>query len=122
MNGFPHQEEVDVYYQEKKQEVRAWLIQYEGEQKRLTKEQRRCLLEYAEKISFSTVGEVNSYVQELKTVGKREKERLRVYLSQIDWLPEGVNDGTLDGKIVCRVLPRPLEKLFGDTDWKSKKE
>ena len=121
MSGFPRQDEIDLYYKDKKKEVGEWLIEYAGDQKRLTQEQRRRLLAYAERMSFSTAGEVNAYVQGLKTVGKREKERLRSYLSQIDWLPEGVNTGTLDGKIGCRVLPRPLERLFGDNDWKSKK-
>ena len=121
MSGFPRQDEIDLYYKDKKKEVGEWLIEYAGDQKRLTQEQRRRLLAYAERMSFSMAGEVNAYVQGLKTVGKREKERLRSYLSQIDWLPEGVNTGTLDGKIVCRVLPRPLERLFGDNDWKSKK-
>ena len=122
MSGFPRQNEIDVYYENKKKEAGEWLIEYAGDQKRLTQEQRRRILAYAERMSFSTAGEANAYVQGLKTVGKREKERLRSHLSQIDWLPEGVNTGTLDGKIVCRVLPRPLERLFGDNDWKSKKE
>ncbi len=122
MSGFPRQNEIDVYYENKKKEVGEWLIEYAGDQKRLTQEQRRRILAYAERMSFSTAGEANAYVQGLKTVGKREKERLRSHLSRIDWLPEGVNTGTLDGKIVCRVLPRPLERLFGDNDWKSKKE
>ncbi|MBU5679001.1 hypothetical protein [Blautia sp. MSJ-9] len=122
MSGFPRQDEIDAYYAKKKKEVGEWLIEYAGDQKRLTQEQRRQILVYAEQMSFSMAGEVNVYVQNLKTVGKREKERLQNYMSQIDWLPEGVNTGTLDGKVVCRVLPRPLEKLFGDNDWKSKKE
>ena len=122
MSGFPRQNEIDVYYENKKKEVGEWLIEYAGDQKRLTQEQRRRILAYAERMSFSTAGEANAYVQGLKTVGKREKERLRSHLSPIDWLPEGVNTGTLDGKIVCRVLPRPLERLFGDNDRKSKKE
>ena len=122
MSGFPHQNEIDIYYENKKKEVGEWLIEYAGDQKRLTQEQRRRILAYAEKMSFSEAGEANAYVQNLKTVGKREKERLKEYLSQVDWLPEGINNGTLDGKIVCRVLPRPLDKLFGDTEWKSKKE
>lgn len=122
MSGFPQQNEIDVYYENKKKEVGDWLYKYVGEQKRLTQKQRQQLLEYAARMSFSVAGEVNVYVQGLKTVGKREKERLRSHLSQIDWLPEGVNTGTLDGNIVCRVLPRPLERLFGDNDWKSKKE
>lgn len=122
MSGFPQQNEIDVYYENKKKEVGDWLYKYVGEQKRLTQEQRQQLLEYAARMSFSVAGEVNVYVQGLKTVGKREKERLRSHLSQIDWLPESVNTGTLDGNIVCRVLPRPLERLFGDNDWKSKKE
>ena len=122
MSGFPRQNEIDVYYENKKKEVGEWLIEYPGDQKPLTQEQRRRILAYAERMSFSTAGEANAYVQGLKTVGKREKERLRSHLSQIDWLPVGVNTGTLDVKIVCRVLPRPLERLFGDNDWKSKKE
>lgn len=113
MSGFPHQEEIDVYYEEKKKEVRDWLIQYEGEQKRLTKEQRRCLAEYAEKISFSTVGEVNSYVQGLKTVGKKNKKKLADYMQRVEWFPEGVSVGVLDGKIVSRVLPNELDLLYG---------
>lgn len=113
MSGFPHQEEIDVYYEKKKKEVRDWLIQYEGEQKRLTKEQRRCLLKYAEQISFSTAGEVNSYVQGLKTVGKKNKQKIADYIQRIEWFPEGVSVGVLDGKIVSRVLPNELDLLYG---------
>ena len=77
MSGFPRQNEIDVYYENKKKEVGEWLIEYAGDQKRLTQEQRRRILAYAERMSFSTAGEANAYVQGLKTVGKREKERLR---------------------------------------------
>lgn len=120
--GFPHQEEIDKYYEVKKKEVGEWLERFADEQKRLTKEQRQQIHEYAEHMSFTNAGYANGYVQSLTTVGKRNKEKLFNYLQKVDWLPEGVNVGKLDGKIVSRVLPRPLDQLFGDSDWLSRKE
>ena len=74
---------------------------------------KETLLEYAEKISFSTAGEVNSYVQGLKTVGKKNKKKIADYMQRIEWFPEGVSVGVLDGKIVSRVLPNELDLLYG---------
>lgn len=122
MGGFPHQEEIDKYYEAKKKEVGEWVIEFTVNQKRLTQEQSKRLLAYAERMSFSAAGEANAYVQGLKTVGKRNKQKFYDYMQCIDWFPEGVNVGVLDGKIVSRILPSPLERLFGDKEWKSKKE
>ena len=70
MSGFPRQDEIDIYYEDKKKEVGKWLIEYAGDQKRLTQEQRKQILAYADRMSFSTAREANAYVQGLKTVGK----------------------------------------------------
>ena len=113
MSGFPRQNEIDVYYENKKKEVGEWLIEYAGDQKRLTQEQRRRLLAYAERMSFSTAGEANAYVQGLKTVGKKNKQKMFDYMQRVDWFPEGINVGVLDGKIVIRVLPNELDLLYG---------
>ena len=109
-------------YEAKKKEVGEWVIEFTVNQKRLTQEQSKRLLAYAERMSFSAAGEANAYVQGLKTVGKRNKQKFYDYMQCIDWFPEGVNVGVLDGKIVSRILPSPLERLFGDKEWKSKKE
>ena len=113
MSGFPRQNEIDVYYENKKKEVGEWLIEYAGDQKRLTQEQRRRLLAYAERMSFNTAGEANAYVQGLKTVGKKNKQKMFDYMQRVDWFPEGINVGVLDGKIVSRVLPNELDLLYG---------
>jgi DNA-directed RNA polymerase subunit F len=120
--GFPHQEEIDKYYEVKKKEVGEWLERFADEQKRLTKEQRQRIHEYAENMSFTNAGYANGYVQGLSTVGKRNKEKLYAYMAHVDWLPDNVTTGIIDGKIVSRILPSPLERLFGDKEWKSKKE
>lgn len=112
MSGFPRQDEIDIYYKNKKKEVGEWLIEYVADQKRLTQEQRRRILAYAERMSFSTSGEVNAYVQGLKTVGKKNKQKMFDYMQRVDWFPEGINVGVLDGKIVSRVLPNELDLLY----------
>ncbi len=122
MSGFPYQNEIDVYYDKKKKEVSEWLIDYTHGLKRITKAQKENLLSYSKRISFSVAGEVNMYVQQLSTVSKRDKVKLETYLQHVDWLPENITTGILDGKIVSRILPSPLERLFGDREWKSKKE
>lgn len=113
MSGFPRQDEIDIYYEDKKKEVGKWLIEYAGDQKRLTQEQRKQILAYADRMSFSTAREANSYVQGLKTVGKKNKQKIFDYMQRIEWFPEGVNVGVLDGKIVSRVLPNELDLLYG---------
>lgn len=113
MSGFPRQDEVDIYYEDKKKEVGKWLIEYAGDQKRLTQEQRKQILAYADRMSFSTAREANAYVQGLKTVGKKNKQKIFDYMQRIEWFPEGVNVGVLDGKIVSRVLPNELDLLYG---------
>jgi hypothetical protein len=113
MSGFPRQDEIDIYYEDKKKEVGKWLIEYAGDQKRLTQEQRKQILAYADRMSFSTAREANAYVQGLKTVGKKNKQKIFDYMQRIEWFPEGVNVGVLDGKIVSRVLPNELDLLYG---------
>lgn len=113
MSGFPRQDEIDIYYKNKKKEVGVWLIEYADDQKRLTQEQRRKLMEYAKYMSFSKAKEANDYVQGLKTVGKKNKQKIFDYMQRIEWFPEGVNVGVLDGKIVSRVLPNELDLLYG---------
>lgn len=113
MSGFPHQEEIDKYYEVKKKEVGEWVIEFTVDQKRLTQEQYKRLLAYAERMSFSMAGEANAYVQGLKTVGKRNKKKFFYYMQSIDWFPEGVSVGVLDGKIVSRILPNELDLLYG---------
>ena len=82
MSGFPYQDEIDRYYEVKKKEVREWVIEFTVDQKRLTQEQSKRLLAYAERISFSTAGEVNTYVQGLKTIGKRNKQKFYDYMQR----------------------------------------
>ena len=113
MSGFPRQDDIDIYYEDKKKEVGKWLIEYAGDQKRLTQEQRKQILAYADRMSFSTAREANAYVQGLKTVGKKNKQKIFDYMQRIEWFPEGVNVGVLDGKIVSRVLPNELDLLYG---------
>ena len=113
MSGFPRQDEIDIYYEDKKKEVGKWLIEYAGDQKRLTQEQRKQILAYADRMSFSTAREANAYVQGLKTGGKKNKQKIFDYMQRIEWFPEGVNVGVLDGKIVSRVLPNELDLLYG---------
>ena len=112
MSGFPYQDVIDVYYEDKKKEVREWLREYIADQKRLTQEQRGRLLEYADQMSFSKAGEANAYVQNLKTVGKRNKKKIFDYMQSVDWFPEGINVGVLDGKIVSRIIPNELDLLY----------
>lgn len=113
MSVLPTQEEIDVYYEEKKKEVAAWVVEYANGLKRVTKTQKSIIFEYANELTFSNVGELNYYVQELNTVSQRDKKRLFEYLSEVEWLPDGVNSGVLDGQYVTRVLESPLDKIFG---------
>lgn len=122
MSGFPRQKEIDIYYEKKKKEIREWLLQYIKNCKKITADEKKKMLDYIDEISFSTIGELNEYIQELRTVSVKNKKKVYDYISDIEWFPEDINTGVLDGKIVTRVLERPLEKLLGDTEWKSKKE
>ena len=111
-----------VYYESKKKEVRDCLMVEVEKMHKLTNDQRRHLLKYCENMTFRSAGEFNAYLQELPTVTKKEKKIVEGYLQNVDWLPEGVNIGVLDGEVVSRVLPSPLERLLGDKVWISKKE
>lgn len=111
-----------VYYKDKKKEVGNWLFVEVKKMKKLTNDQRGHLLKYCENMTFKGAGEFNAYLQELPTVTKKEKKTVEGYLQNVDWLPEGVNIGVLDGEVVSRVLPSPLERLLGDKVWISKKE
>ena len=117
---FGYQDEVDKYYETKKKEVGEWLIEFANAQKRLTEEQYKQLLLYAEQISFSTAEEANDYIQSLKTIGKRNKQKSFDYFQQIEWFPKGIGVGVLDGKIVSRISPSSLERFLGDKEWKSR--
>ena len=114
--GFPHQEDIDKYYEVKKKEVGEWLERFADEQKRLTKEQRQQIHEYAENMTFPNAGYANGYIQSLTTVGKRNKEKLYNYMAHIDWFPEGINHGVLDGKIVNRIVPNELDLLYAQLE------
>lgn len=121
MSSFLYQDNLELYYEGKKKEVGEWLMQYTNNLKKVTKEQKEQLECYSKNMSFKIAGDVNAYVQNLNTVGKRDKKRLSDYLNNVEWLPDGVTTGILDGVLVSRVLPRPLDRLLGDGEWKSKK-
>ena len=89
----------------KKDEVSDWLIEYTADLKRLKEEQRKRILAYARALSFKSIDEVNEYVQHLPTVSKKDKKRIEKYLQSVDWLPEGVTVGFLDGQLVVKMLP-----------------
>lgn len=121
MSGFPYQKEIDIYYENKKQEVGKWLLEFSKQQKRLTQTQRNQIQTYAQNVSFNMIGEIEEYIQNLKTIGKKNKEKLDDYISHIEWFPEGVNVGVLDGKIVSRILPNELDILLQENSNGSKK-
>ena len=99
------QGKIDLYYEMKKDEVSGWLIEYTADLKRLKEEQRKRILAYARALSFKSIDEVNEYVQHLPTVSKKDKKRIEKYLQSVDWLPEGVTVGFLDGQLVVKMLP-----------------
>lgn len=122
MGSFPWQKEIDVYYEDKKQEVGKWLLEFAGQQKRLTQTQKSQIQTYAEQVSFSMINEINDYIQNLKTVGKKNKEKFNDYILRIEWFPEGFSVGLLDGRIVNRIMPNELELLFGDRNEKQERK
>lgn len=99
------QGQIDLYYEKKKGEVSKWLIKYTTDLKRVTEDQRKQLIEYAKGLSFDTVGRFNQYAQQLTTISMKDKKRLKKYLQEIDWLPEGITAGFLDGQLVVKMLP-----------------
>ncbi len=99
------QGKIDLYYERKKGEVSGWLIEYTIDLKRVKEDQRKRLIEYAKELSFSTAGRFNQYAQQLTTISKKDKKRLEKYLQEVDWLPEGVTAGFLDGQLVVKMLP-----------------
>lgn len=99
------QGQIDLYYEKKKGEVSKWLIKYTADLKRVTEDQRKQLIEYAKGLSFNTVGRFNQYAQQLTTISMKDKKRLKKYLQEIDWLPEGITAGFLDGQLVVKMLP-----------------
>ena len=70
MSGFPYQKQVDEYYKVKIREVTRWMLDFVQDQKRITSNQRRELIWRADNISFSSAGDMNKYVQDLKTMNK----------------------------------------------------
>lgn len=111
-------EKIDQYYTIKKKEVSNWLIEYIMQLKRINKYQKEQLINYAKDIKFNSVEDFNSYVQELKTISKKDKQRLMNYLQNIDWLPEDMPFGFLDGCYVSRALPetqadKMIQAAFG---------
>jgi len=99
------QGKIDLYYEQKKSEVSEWLIEYTEDLKRLKEDQRKRLIEYAKRLSFNTAGSYNAYAQQLPTISKKDKKRLEKYLQEVDWLPEGVTAGFLDGQLVVKMIP-----------------
>lgn len=112
MSGFPEQEKIDLYYKNKKNEVSQWLVEYTNNLKRLSKIQREKMLNYAKQICFGNSGELIEYVQQLKNIGKKDKKLFIDYMETIEWLPEGVRSGILDGQIVTKIIPNELDLFF----------
>ena len=110
--GFPYQEEIDIYYDEKKREARDWLVHMVNGLRRITGIQRDRLMAYANDISFRKAGELNAYVQGLSTVSKRDKGKISQYLSGIEWFPNGITVGNLDGEIVVKMMPNQLDIML----------
>lgn len=112
---------IDLYYKRKKDEVSSWLIEYTTDLKRVKEDQRKRLLEYAKRLSFSTAGSFNQYAQQLTTISQKDKQRLEKYLQEVDWLPEDVTAGFLDGQLVVKMLPNTqaeemIREAFGSEE------
>ena len=99
------QGQIDLYYEKKKGEVREWLIEYTAGLKRIKTEQRERLMAYAKALNFATAGEFNAYAQQLTTISKKDKNRLERYLQNVEWLPEDITVGFLDGHLVVKMMP-----------------
>lgn len=112
MGGFPDQEKIDIYYENKKMEIKEWLVEYANNQKRISNQQRERILKYADSVTFSNIGEINNYIQNLNRIGKKEKQAFLDYSQKIEWLPEGIRSGVLDGQIVTKIVPNDLDLLF----------
>ena len=113
------QGQVDKYYEEKKDELRTRLLEYVNAMKRITKEQRKQLEESAKEISFSTANDFNDHVQQLPTISKRDKKKIDEYLQSVEWLPNDVTAGFLDGRLVCKISSNTqaeemIKRAFGN--------
>lgn len=118
------QGQIDLYYEKKKSEVREWLIEYTTDLKRVKAEQRERLMAYAKALSFATAGDFNAYAQQLTTISKKDKSRLERYLQSIDWLPEDITAGFLDGQLVVKMMPNTqaeemIREAFGSEEGES---
>lgn len=102
------QDFIDLYYENKKKEAGEWITEYTANLKRLEDDQRKRLLRYAKTINFENAGELNAYAQSIPTISKKNKQKLTKYLQQIDWLPDGITVGFLDGQLVVKMLPNTL--------------
>lgn len=100
-----NQDQIDIYYKNKKEEVSNWLTEYTLKLKRISEEEQTTLLNAAKNINFSSVGNYYNYAQSLKNINKKDKERLLKYLQQIEWLPTGITAGFLDGQLVTKMIP-----------------
>lgn len=116
------QGKVDLYYFHKKDEVSGWLLEYTKDLKRIKEDQRNRLIAYAKATSFLTANEFNEYAQQLTTISKKDKKRLEKYLQEVDWLPEGVTAGFLDGQLVVKLMPNTLAEEMIREAFGSKEE
>lgn len=118
---------IQKYYTDKKEEVREWLFQYISKLPRIKTDQKEKLTAYATSISITTAGEINDYVQSLPTISIKAKKQLNTYISNIEWLPKGVNVGYADGELINRVqssaaLDAVLAAAFSPIDEKENKK
>ena len=115
------QSEVNAFYEDKKRELREWLVEYTNKLRRIKPDQKEKLLEYAENITFSSCQELNDYVQSLNTISNRDKDKLYQYLYNMEWLPKNVPLGYIDGKLVKKPLSDPYNDLINGLTKKQRK-
>ncbi len=108
-----NQKEIDKYYLKKKKEIGCWIKAFAEQLKRLHPEDRDYILEYASNVSITTIGQFYAKVLYMTGIPKAQKDKLKRYISKIEWLPSTATVGKVDGIYISRKIPEsPFEKLL----------
>lgn len=111
---------IDVYYTALKKEVRKWLNNFiDSGLKRLKPYQKAILKKFAADAGYEATQNILILCEDIWPVSKRERQKLKKYVDDIEWLPPHVDEGHIDCWTLRRTDPyeyyvrRTLYDAFG---------
>ena len=98
-----NQQLVDRHYDGLKKFLKVKIIEW-AETLDTPVQQKKEIIKYADSISYSQAKRLRKYIETLSTINKQQKDTMEDILDRVKWLPDDVDQGILDGKVIHKEI------------------